>query len=152
MSAVRELSREECVRLLHAGVTGRVAVTTPAGPHLVPVNYSMAGGTVVIATTPYSVLGTHAVDAKAVFEIDDVDYERQSGWSVTVRGRLRAEDDPAELSRSQAEWSPRPWAAGTRSLVLRLPLDEVTGRRVGGGAAPVTPPVGRTVGHAPPSW
>ena len=28
---------------------------------------------------------------------------------------------------------PRPWAAGRRSLYLRIPLTEVTGRRLGDG-------------------
>jgi nitroimidazol reductase NimA-like FMN-containing flavoprotein (pyridoxamine 5'-phosphate oxidase superfamily) len=148
MSALRELSTEECERLLRAGMIGRVAITAPSGPHLVPVNYSVVGDTVVLATTPYSVLGTHGPQAQAVFEIDDVDYERHSGWSVTASGRLRVEQDPEELALIHAQWEPRPWPEGSRSLVLRLDLRAVTGRRVGGGSEAVTPPVQRVVSRA----
>ena len=31
-----ELSTEDCQRLLRAGTVGRVAVSTPGGPHIVP--------------------------------------------------------------------------------------------------------------------
>ena len=36
-----DLSRDDCSRLLKAGVAGRVAIGTPDGPHIVPVNYAV---------------------------------------------------------------------------------------------------------------
>lgn len=146
MPTLRELSPEECDRLLRGGVMGRVAISTPDGPHLVPVNYSVVGDTLVIATSPYSVLGAYGPGGRAVFEIDDVDYERHGGWSVTAAGRMWVEDDAEELSAIRAVWAPRPWADGMRSLVLRMDLERVTGRRLGEGRATLVPPVQRTLG------
>lgn len=146
MSTVRELSTEECQGLIRGGVFGRIAITASSGPHLIPVNYSVVGETIVVATSAYSVLAREGRDTHAAFEIDGVDYERQSGWSVVVHGQLWMEEDEDELDRIHAEWPPHPWPDGTRSLFLRLSLDDVSGRRVGGGTATVVPPVHRTLG------
>ena len=53
-----DLTHAQCERLLRAGTTGRIALSTPDGPHIVPVNYSVVGDAIVVRTTPYSLLGT----------------------------------------------------------------------------------------------
>ena len=55
-----DLSPDECRELLCAGLVGRIAMCTPVGPHIVPVNYGVVDDSVVLRTSPYSVLGTHA--------------------------------------------------------------------------------------------
>lgn len=132
MTEAMELSRSECETLLRRGVVGRVAVTTPAGPHIVPVNYSVSDGDIVVCTTPYSLLGTHGRDRLVAFEVDHFEYPRQRGWSVVVRGRAEPVEGQEEL-RSLLKVLPRPWAAGHRSLYLRIPQTEISGRRLGGG-------------------
>ncbi len=141
-----DLSPEECVRLLSAGVAGRVALSSPDGPHIIPVNYSVVDDAVVLRTSPYSVLGTHGRDTVLAFEVDQFDYERQHGWSVVARGRAEVLTDPAEIAHVRETWEPRPWAGGQRGVYLRLRWVEISGRRVGyrGDLAP-TLPVRRTV-------
>lgn len=136
MYDAHELRRDECIQLLTAGVTGRIALTTPTGPHIMPVNYSVAGESTLVRTTAYSLIGTYARDAAVAFEIDDFDHEKQRGWSVLVRGRAEVVDDAEELAEIQRSWPPRPWASGQRNLVLRIPWTEVTGRRLGTGWEP----------------
>jgi nitroimidazol reductase NimA-like FMN-containing flavoprotein (pyridoxamine 5'-phosphate oxidase superfamily) len=136
MQTIQDLAREDCVRLLGAGIAGRVAISTPTGPHIVPVNYSVDGESVLVRTTAYSLLGTDGRDALLCFEVDQFDYEYQRGWSVAVRGRARFVDDADELSEIARRLPPRPWAAGQRSLVVRIPWTEMTGRQVGGGWDP----------------
>jgi uncharacterized protein len=97
-----------------------------------PLNYSVTDGSVVLCTTPYSLLGTYGRDSMLAFEIDHFEHARQRGWSVVVRGRAEPVEDPADLARL-VRLLPRPWAAGRRSLYLRIPLTEVTGRRLGDG-------------------
>jgi nitroimidazol reductase NimA-like FMN-containing flavoprotein (pyridoxamine 5'-phosphate oxidase superfamily) len=128
-----ELSREEAEALLRQGVFGRVAVTTPSGPHIVPVNYSVVDDAVVMRTLPYSLLATHGRGAVVAFEVDHVDHEHQRGWSVVARGTAEMVDDPDLLAHIEATLPPRPWAAGNRNLVLRLVWDELTGRKLGTG-------------------
>ena len=132
-----ELSREESESLLRLGVVGRVAVTTPDGPVIVPVNYAVVDDAVILRTTPYSVLGRHARDALVAFEVDRLDQDQQHGWSVLARGRAEAVTDPGELDRIEATCAPRPWAAGNRALFLRIAWTEVTGRKLGHGWSPM---------------
>ncbi len=126
-----ELTAEECVELLRGGVFGRVALSTPVGPRIVPVNYSTYGSSVVFRTTPYSELGTYGWNVDAAFEIDDVDYERHVGWSVVAVGRMAIVDDADELADIRRGWEPRPWAQGARRLYLKLTWRDLSGRRIG---------------------
>lgn len=131
-----ELSREDCTRLLAAGLVARVAVSTPTGPEIIPVNCSMVDDYMVIRTTPYSVLGSNAPGTVVALEIDDLDYENQRGWSVMVRGRAELVTAAADIERIQHVWNPNAWAAGTRSAYLRIPLTEISGRQLGHGWSP----------------
>ena len=127
----RELDPEECARLLRAGVVGRVALSTPDGPHIIPVNYAVHEDTVVVRTSAYSILGTYGRNAMVAFEIDHIDYDRHVGWSVVARGRAWDEVEPDEISRIREAWPPRPWAAGNRNLYLRIRWESLTGRQLG---------------------
>lgn len=124
-----ELERSECVQLLSAKLVGRVAVCGPRGPQVFPVNYSVHEGTILFRTTPYSQLANLASDARAAFEVDEVDEFLQSGWSVLVVGTATRVSDPDELPDNLSE-RPEPWAQGARTLFIRINPDEITGRRV----------------------
>jgi nitroimidazol reductase NimA-like FMN-containing flavoprotein (pyridoxamine 5'-phosphate oxidase superfamily) len=130
MPETRDLTRDECRELLGAGSVGRVAVATPAGPHIVPVNYAVVDGALVVRTTPYSLLGTYGRDTTLAFEIDCADTQHECGWSVVARGRSEVLHDPDDVDEARAA-VPRPWAGGQRSLFLRIPMEELSGRRLG---------------------
>jgi nitroimidazol reductase NimA-like FMN-containing flavoprotein (pyridoxamine 5'-phosphate oxidase superfamily) len=136
MNEPYDLSTEECRKLLSAGLVGRVAVCTPVGPHIVPANYTVVDESVVIRTSPYSVLGSHSRGSILAVEVDAFDYERQRGWSVVARGRAEAVTDAEELGHIRSVWEPRPWASGQRNLYLRVRWSELTGRRLGAGWDP----------------
>ena len=141
-----ELSEEQCRELLSAGLVGRVAMCTPVGPHIVPVNYAVVEDSVVIRTTPYSVLGSHARGAMLAIEIDEFDYERQRGWSVVAHGRAEAITAADEVQHIRRTWEPNAWAGGPRNLFLRVRWIELSGRRLGPGWDPVgSLPVRRVV-------
>ena len=140
-----ELSIEECLDLLAGGVVGRVALSTPVGPRIVPVNYAMYGEAVVVRTTPYSELGSYGWNNEVAFEIDHVDHETHTGWSVVLVGRAELVEDPLELRDIQRTWDPRPWASGTRNLYLKITWRDLTGRRIGNDWAPSTEPAARRV-------
>lgn len=131
MHPTHDLSHDDCARLLGAHVAGRVAIGTPNGPHIVPVNYTVDGESILVRTTAYSLLGTYGRNEQLCFEVDQFDDELERGWSVVVRGRASFVDDQAELAEIAASWKQRPWAAGQRHLVVRIPWTEVTGRQLG---------------------
>jgi uncharacterized protein len=125
-----ELTVSECLGLLGGSVVGRVALSTPLGPRIVPVNYATNGSAIVFRTAPYSELGSHGPRSEAAFEVDHLDYERQQGWSVVALGRLE-EMTPEEVEDLREIWEPRPWAAGHRNFFLKLVWRELSGRRIG---------------------
>jgi nitroimidazol reductase NimA-like FMN-containing flavoprotein (pyridoxamine 5'-phosphate oxidase superfamily) len=126
-----ELTPAECIDLLAGEVVGRVAICTPAGPRVMPVNYALHGQAVVFRTAPYSELGVHGVGAELALEVDRLDHETKQGWSVLVLGRGEALRDLDEIAEIRRVWDPQPWAGGMRNLYLQIPWREVSGRRVG---------------------
>jgi nitroimidazol reductase NimA-like FMN-containing flavoprotein (pyridoxamine 5'-phosphate oxidase superfamily) len=128
-----DLSHAECEQLLRAGLVGRIAACTPDGPHIVPVNYAVVDDAVVLRTTAYSLLGSHAKGSVLALEVDHFDYENQRGWSVVARGRTEPVIDTDQLDKVRRSWDPTPWASGRRSLYLRMRWSELTGRRLGQG-------------------
>jgi uncharacterized protein len=133
----RELPPDECRRLIRDGGIGRVAFQSGSGQHIVPVNFQLDGDSVIFRTTPYSELGRLAPGSESAFEVDELDMDTQSGWSVVAKGRLDVIPDHFETAAIRFFGKdPTPWAEGVRRLYLRLTWRELTGRRL---AAPWWP-------------
>jgi len=131
MAELRELSYAECRGLLVRQRAGRVAVATPDGPHIIPLNYSVVDEAIVFRTTAFSVLATYGRNAKLAFEVDHFRDETHLGWSVVARGRADVVTDPDDLARIRKVCDPSPWADGARNLFFRLAWKELTGRALG---------------------
>ena len=137
MPESRELSVQQCDALLRIGIAGRVAISTPIGPHMVPVNYTIVDDAIVIRTSPYSLLVTHGRDTMIAFAIDGFDRDRERGWSVQARGRAEVVTSREELDHIREVADPSPWASGVRSLYLRMCWTELSGRQLGANWDPV---------------
>ena len=131
MAQLRELSYAECRALLVRQRAGRVAVSTPDGPHIIPLNFSVVDESIVFRTTPFSLLATYGRNAKLAFEVDHFRDEQELGWSVVARGRADAITDPDEVARIRKVCAPTPWADGARNLYFRLEWKELSGRALG---------------------
>jgi len=131
MTDPRALSSAECLARLRTATVGRVAVCTPDGPHIVPVNYALDAASVVFRTSPYSLVGTHGWDRQLAFEVDHIDAERKEAWSVLAKGRGVLVEEEAELERIGRACDPTPWADGERMLYIRLRWAELEGRELG---------------------
>jgi nitroimidazol reductase NimA-like FMN-containing flavoprotein (pyridoxamine 5'-phosphate oxidase superfamily) len=135
-SGLQILDREECLALLASVPVGRIVFTHRALPAVQPVNFVLDGEAIVIRTGPGSKVSGATLDTVVAFEVDEIDVEEHSGWSVTVVGHAYAVHDPEEKRRLDA-LPLRPWAPGQRDHFLRIPVDMVTGRRLlGGGERP----------------
>lgn len=128
-----EMSIAECVSALHSTDVGRVAMVTPAGPRIVPVNYGVLDDAVVVRTSAYSELAQHAIGSELAFEVDDLDFSKHTGWSVVVHG-VGATIEGEELSRVRRAADPEPWAAGSRAFYIKIGWRDLTGRRIGAPA------------------
>ena len=133
----RELPVDECLNRLASKAIGRLAVATPLGPRIYPVNYVVDGDSVVFRTNPYGTLGTFGRGLDVAFEVDDVNESIRHGWSVMLlgRGELLPSSEIQELARGAGL---RSRAGGDRSLYVRLVWSHMTGREVGweAGAVP----------------
>ncbi len=140
-----ELDPEMCERLLHLGVTGRVAFSTPDGPQIIPISYTMIDHALVFRTSPYSLLAEFADSALVAVEVDHLDPEHDHGWSVVAHGRCVVIEDPQEVAHVNEVGAPQPWAAGSRNLYLRLRWTQISGRKLGLHWDPLSDPPVRPV-------
>ncbi len=130
MNLLAELPREACLAHIAGAEVARVAVCTPLGPRIIPVNHTFDGHHILFRTTPYSELGTYARDADVAVEMDHLADDLSDGWSVLVIGRATMVEDPAEVQRIREQHDPTPWAAGRRSLYVRVAVRDVTGQQL----------------------
>jgi nitroimidazol reductase NimA-like FMN-containing flavoprotein (pyridoxamine 5'-phosphate oxidase superfamily) len=122
------LEPSECLRLLRSARLGRIGMCTPAGPQVLPVNYRVLDGNILLRTDLYSAVAAGTKDATVAFEVDELDDRLDEGWSVLVVGRGEHVEGRAEV-RALFDRLDSPWAPGSRPLVARIVPSEVTGRR-----------------------
>jgi nitroimidazol reductase NimA-like FMN-containing flavoprotein (pyridoxamine 5'-phosphate oxidase superfamily) len=128
---LEELTSEDCLALLDRSQIGRLVYQDDRGPLAVPVNFAMDGSDVVVRV--HSVAQGASIERQVAFEVDHIDEDEHSGWSVLVRG-VGHEVDPdlvPELVRRMGEHFPAPWAAGVHNVWLRITPHEIIGRRLG---------------------
>ena len=135
-----ELARTECIELLARTHIGRVALSMPDGtPVIRPVNYvfDQASQSVVFRTALGSKLHALLHARQAAFEIDSLDHESQTGWSVILVGLPEPVTNPAERRRLESE-AVEPWAAGKKPHWVRIRATVLSGRRIvkAAGAVP----------------
>lgn len=125
------LTAEECDRLLMETPIGRLAFLLGGEPQILPVNYRMDDGSIVIRTTVGSKIEAAEMHHRFAFEIDEWDSESRDGWSVVAHGSGEVVNDADEIRRMEG-LGLESWAAGEESdLWIRIRLDDITGRRVG---------------------
>jgi len=107
-----------------------VAWNAPDGPELVPINYSYYNKTIVFRTVPDGVLSQLARRTNVAFEIDGLDEETRTGWSVVVRGAAERVTQDFDLGELWTKAGPVPWAVGNRTLAHRHRPSTITGRQV----------------------
>jgi hypothetical protein len=126
---LKTLTSAECFGLLSPGGMGRVAFTTADGPVVLPVNYAMAGRTVIFRTAPDTLLAGY-LDCLAAFEVDGLDEALSQGWSVLVTGHAVRVTSEAEVRHHERYAGVRPWAGGARDVYVRIIPHRITGRRI----------------------
>ncbi len=119
--------RRRLVRAAASSGIGRVAINGAHSPYVIPVNFTVVEGGIVIR------LGTgwaafHLDGAAVTFETDQATASRRSGWSVVVEGVAHAVpyDDVARLGANL----PTPMVTEPGVRVFEIVPFKVTGRAV----------------------
>ena len=124
-----ELSEHDCKALLTQHTAGRVGFMAGDGPQILPVTYQYRNGSVIFRTSPVGPLAGLVRRTSVAFEIDNIDEEAKSGWSVLVLGFAEALTDDYLLT-SAWETGPVPWADGVRNLFIEIKPRRISGRAV----------------------
>lgn len=129
-SEVLVLSREDCLRLLASNNFGRLAVATDL-PVIRPVNYMFdeRSQSVVFRTAAGSKFHAMLVNGNAAFEIDGIDQDSRTGWSVIIVGVTEEITNPSELRRVE-HLGLETWTPGHKAHWMRIRAWTVTGRRI----------------------
>lgn len=126
---LQRLTLAECRRLIAAGGIGRIALVTPSGPAVFPVNFAVVADTIVVRTEGGSTIAGHA-SQQVAFEVDHIDEALHQGWSVLVRGQAHPVLQPGERRNVLASANLRPWPRGEHELLVRILPGRITGRRL----------------------
>ncbi len=127
--SIEALSVDECMALLDAESFGRIAYASGGTIEVLPVNGTFVEGAVVFRTDYGDRLDELARGLPAAYEIDDVDRDRGTGWSVVVHGRTEEVTAPEELQHLR-EVAFEPWVPGRLEHFVRLLPRRITGRRI----------------------
>jgi len=120
--------RDECMPLLEDRAVGRLGFTLGGQPIILPVNYVVDGEAIVFRTadgTKFDALQ----NSRVAFEVDGIDSERRTGWSVLVQGRAYEITDRAERERVAGRGL-QPWSTTDKPHWMRIVPTSVTGRRI----------------------
>jgi transcriptional regulator with XRE-family HTH domain len=126
---VTKLLPTECRRLIAAGGIGRIAFSTATGPVVLPVNFAVVAGTIVIRTGEGTAIDGHA-DERVAFEVDHIDEALSQGWSVLVRGQAHRVTHPTEMDHMRHSAAIWPWPGGDRDVYVRISTETISGRRI----------------------
>ena len=99
------MGRQQCLDLIESHHLGRIAWQAADLPQILPITYAM-----------------HQVDA--------LDQQTRTGWSIVLHGHSSAVREPDELADMWASDSLVPWASGNRTLFIRIRPDRIEGRVV----------------------
>ena len=124
------IGRQQCLDLIESHHLGRIAWQAADLPQILPITYAMHQGSVYFRTLPDGLLAELAQPTRVALEVDELDQQTRSGWSIVLHGRTSAVSEPDALADLWAADSLVPWAGGNRTLFICIRPDRVSGRVV----------------------
>jgi nitroimidazol reductase NimA-like FMN-containing flavoprotein (pyridoxamine 5'-phosphate oxidase superfamily) len=107
----------------HAKI-GRIALAVGNEVDIFPVNYGLDGEGIIFRTNAGRKMAG-ADGEEVAFELDSVDPQSRSGWSVVVHGTAR---DITRFDAPPRRLAAQPWT-GSKDFLVRISPRSVAGRR-----------------------
>ena len=126
---IEVLTEAECLDLLASTTIARIGLSAGSLPVILPVNFVLDGGSIVVCTGPGLKLRAAVARDVACLEVDDHDPVGHLGWSVLVTGRLSEIAGPAAV-RAAERLPLAPWRHIDDVHFISLSMDLVSGRRL----------------------
>jgi len=127
--APKTLTKAECFRLMASVPVGRVIYTRQALPAVDLVSFALDGGDIIITTDRHGQLAAATRGAVVAFEVDSVDPDLRTGWSVTAVGHAHEVTDPDEVGRLE-QIGLSSWAPVKRGYFMRISPGILNGLRL----------------------
>jgi nitroimidazol reductase NimA-like FMN-containing flavoprotein (pyridoxamine 5'-phosphate oxidase superfamily) len=122
------LQEDDCLDLLRSMTVGRIGLSMGALPVVLPVNYVVDSGRIIIRTGFGTKLSAAIRNAVVCFEVDRFDTGVEAGWSVLVTGTAR------ELQGAEAAYAAtlplRPWSPQVGDHLVAIGIELISGRRI----------------------
>ena len=128
---LREISEKRCWELLAQKHVGRLAVAIMNRPDVFPVNYQVDGRTVVIRTAAGQKLAAAVLGTAVAFEVDALDEDSATGWSIVVKGQATEIELTPDYFRAE-DLEIETWAGGKKARFISIEPSQVTGRELPG--------------------
>ncbi len=127
---LRVLGLDECLVRLRQAPIGRLGFLRDGGPVVLPVNHGVDHLGVVFRATWGAKLMVAELRGPVAFEVDGIDEDRETGWSVLVTGTASVVYDNDEASTLE-RLGVRSWAGiGEDALWVRIVAEDVSGREI----------------------
>ncbi len=130
---VRILTESECWERLATQSVGRIATRVRDVVDIVPVNYVVSDGGIMIRTSAGSKLSGLTITPAVTFEVDLIG--ETGAWSVVIHGQARVLDTDKEIAAAE-ELALRPLVATRKPTFVRIEVDSMTGNSFVFGAPP----------------
>ena len=125
LGATGILSEGECWERLSARSVGRLAVILDGRVEIFTVNYGLDGeGVIFRSNAGRKMCG--AWNREVTFEVDSVDTEAGTGWSVVIHGPAR---DITRFDAPMRQIAARSWT-GPKDFLVRIAPRSLSGRRL----------------------
>ena len=122
------LNPDECWRYLRSSYIGRLAVINGDVPEIFPVNFSVAGESLVFRTGPGTKLRALLSGAVAALEVDGLNSYATEVWSVVAKGKPEPFDE-TRMTLPDPDADREPWEPGIKDHLVALTPTDLTGRR-----------------------
>jgi nitroimidazol reductase NimA-like FMN-containing flavoprotein (pyridoxamine 5'-phosphate oxidase superfamily) len=127
--SIEFLGPDECWQLLAGTPVGRIGVLADSAPEIYPVNHVVDGLTLVFRTDRGTKLRSLLRSPLVCYEVDGINPDAATGWSVLVKGRATQIVDADELDAARL-LPLHLWSLGESAHWIRIVPDHVTGRRI----------------------
>lgn len=122
------LDRETCLSLLKTERIGWLAHNQGERAHVVPVNFHVHADEILIEAAYGRSLQAAANAQVMTLASGTMDHETQSGWSIVVVGKAQLRGDDLV---NPGVHTPQGWIRFARVVPIAIPIERISGRRVG---------------------
>jgi CBS-domain-containing membrane protein len=127
---LRVLGLGECLDRLRHAPMGRLAFIREGGPVVLPVNHGVDDVGVVFRTTWGSKLLMAEQQGPVAFEVDGMDEDGETGWSVLVTGSASIVYESDDVNRLE-RLGVRSWAGVDEDVLwVRIMAEDISGREI----------------------